>query len=145
MLFLTAHFTAEELGQPEGYGCPAQDYPSEWIESRAKPLCEQAEILRAELGGHPVTVTDSGGFRSHEYNEARIRAGHHDAEHSQHIEGRALDIIVAGVPANVVHDTALRLYREGKLQIGGLGRYPGFTHIDIRPLGPGEHLAQWEG
>jgi uncharacterized protein YcbK (DUF882 family) len=67
---------------------------------------------------------------------------------SQHIEGRAADVVIEGVPARVVHDTALKLARAGTIRIGGLGAYPAFTHIDVRnvtPGGPAPRLARWSG
>jgi uncharacterized protein YcbK (DUF882 family) len=132
---ITDHFALHEFDQPAGHGIPAAPYPTEWIEERLRLLCAALEILRAELGDRPVTVIS--GYRSPPYN--RAIGG---ARHSQHMAGRAADIVVAGVEAGRVHDTALRLNREGRLLIGGLGRYAGFTHLDVRP---GATLARWRG
>lgn len=47
---------------------------------------------------------------------------------SQHLYGRACDIVVKGIDADVVAD-----YLESKYQsIYGIGRYNGRTHIDTR-------------
>lgn len=45
---------------------------------------------------------------------------------SQHLLGRAADIVVQGVPSKIVADYAERM------GLGGLGRYSTFTHIDTR-------------
>lgn len=136
---VTKHFDSKEFDRPErvrnGKKFPRAPYPEKWIESRLRPLCEALEVLRAELGGKAITV--GSGYRDPEYN--RAIGG---ARSSQHMEGRAADITVKDVDAKTVHDTALRLYREGKLKIGGLGEYPGFCHLDVRPS---KKLARWRG
>jgi hypothetical protein len=41
-----------------------------------------------------------------------------------------------------LHAHILRLWQNGAIQIGGLGKYNSFIHIDTRPwIG---HLAQWD-
>ena len=127
---ITPHFKLEEFRCPDG-----TPYPSQWIKSRLTPLCEQLEILRAALGAAPITV--SSGYRTPEYN--RKIGG---ARQSQHLEGRAADIIVKGRHPDFVHDRALALHVGGVLKLGGLGQYPTFTHLDIRP---GTRLARWGG
>ena len=47
---------------------------------------------------------------------------------SQHLYGLAADIVVQGVPAAEVADYAETLLPD----TGGIGRYPGFTHVDVR-------------
>lgn len=76
--------------------------------------------------GRPVTI--NSGCRCPEHN--RREGG---ADKSQHLIGRAADIVVAGVsPADVAD------YCE-TMNPGGIGRYAGFTHVDSRS---GE---QWRG
>jgi uncharacterized protein YcbK (DUF882 family) len=52
------------------------------------------------------------------------------AEHSQHIEGRAIDIRVPGVSTVKLRDTAL------SMDAGGVGYYPRsqFVHVDVGPV-----------
>jgi uncharacterized protein YcbK (DUF882 family) len=72
------------------------------------------------------------GYRTPETNEA-LR---HDApwtgvaEHSQHMEGHAIDIRVPGVPTARLRDAALSLHA------GGVGYYPvsQFVHVDVGPV-----------
>ena len=52
------------------------------------------------------------------------------------VTGKAADIVVKGVPAADVADYCESLIRDR----GGVGRYPGFTHIDVRGS-----LARWRG
>lgn len=63
------------------------------------------------------------GYRSPAYNR-KIKG----ATHSQHLTGRAADITIEGMLPEEVADLIEREYSPG-----GLGRYPGFTHVDIRP------------
>jgi len=52
------------------------------------------------------------------------------AEHSQHMEGHAIDLRVPGVPTAKLRDAAL------SLQAGGVGYYPvsQFVHVDVGPV-----------
>ena len=98
-------------------------------------MCETLEVIRVELG---VSVTVLSGYRSPAYNK---KIG--GARASQHMEGHAADIKAKGLSAAKVHAAVLKLYNEDKLpHLGGLGSYPGFTHVDVRP---GERLARWTG
>lgn len=78
--------------------------------------------------GAPVTITS--GCRCALHNRA-VGGG----ERSQHLYGRAADIVVTGVPAASVH--AYLLARVPA--VGGLGKYATFTHVDTRTNGP----ARW--
>jgi len=135
-MMITEHFSALEFAQPTRHGFGGRSYPSDWISSRLRPLCQILEVLRAEFGA-PVQITS--GWRSWEYN--RAIGG---ARRSQHPEGRAADIKVKGVPAKRVHAALLRLHQEGRIRLGGLGSYPTFTHVDIRPA-RSVRLARWGG
>lgn len=127
---VTDHFSVEEFACHDG-----TEYPNEWITDRLAALCETLETIREALGGKPVTVLS--GYRTLSYNK-KIGGAHA----SQHMTGRAADISVASLNPLYVHDAVLKLYRDGKVFIGGLGQYPTFTHIDIRP---GQRLARWSG
>lgn len=131
---LTRHFSTSEFAQKSGHGLPGLDYPDEWITTRLLPLCNELEVLRDVLG-KPVRVIS--GFRSEQYNK---RIG--GARLSQHVEGRAADIVIPGVEAEWVHDTVLDLVKAGKMRIGGLGHYPRFVHIDVRSS---KRLVRWTG
>jgi len=71
------------------------------------------------------------GYRTKETNDALRESGATNAaEHSEHIEGNALDIRVQGVPAVKLRDAAL------SLGAGGVGYYPKaqFIHVDTGPV-----------
>jgi uncharacterized protein YcbK (DUF882 family) len=71
------------------------------------------------------------GYRTKETNDALRESGTTNAaEHSEHIEGNALDIRVPGIPAVKLRDVAL------SLGAGGVGYYPKaqFIHVDTGPV-----------
>lgn len=142
---LSANFSRHEFGLSKAaagaYGFAAAPYPEEWVADRLRPLCAVLETLRARLGGRPVTIIAGGGYRPRAYDLARIAAGARGVSPvSQHGEGRAVDIRVAGCSPAEVHAAALALYEVGAIQLGGLGLYDTFCHLDIRP-GP---LRRWD-
>jgi uncharacterized protein YcbK (DUF882 family) len=65
------------------------------------------------------------GYRSREYNEYLRRTGHQVAKESLHVQGLAVDFSIPGIRSRDVSRYARRLKQ------GGVGRYPGFVHIDI--------------
>ncbi len=80
----------------------------------------------AQQAGLEATYDVISGYRSPATN-ARLRAdGHAVAEHSQHMEGRAMDVRLESCPLERLRDLALAAKR------GGVGFYPrsGFVHID---------------
>lgn len=124
------------------YGFEETAYPEEWVSERLRPLCLVLEVLRDKLGGRAITVIS--GYRPPGYDAARIAAGREGVSaHSQHGEGRAADIQVEGVSAAQVHQAALRLALSSQIQIGGLGEYSDFVHLDVRPLRKGERFKRW--
>lgn len=126
------HLSLAELACKDG-----TPYPSEWVESRALPLAAVFEAIRVACGGKPITVTSA--YRTPAHN-ARIGG----ERQSQHLEGRALDL---KPPAHLtISEFYQRIRRlvdtRPDLNIGGLGRYPGFVHVDIRPTAS---LVVWLG
>jgi uncharacterized protein YcbK (DUF882 family) len=83
--------------------------------------------LMARLG-HPDGVIDIVcGYRTPWSNNYLRQHGHGVAEHSQHMEAKAIDIRIPGVPTAQVRDTALAMQR------GGVGYYAqsDFVHVDV--------------
>lgn len=146
MRLITEHFAIEEFACHDGTPYPF-DRPDEedrdptdgivvWGESRLFLLCKTLEVVRAFFG-RPIDVLS--GYRSMRWNRLKK-----SRDTSQHPKGRASDIKVRGVPASIVHDRVLELYEAGELpHLGGLGDYPGFTHLDVRPRPEDNHLARW--
>ena len=87
------------------------------------------EKIRALLG-RPVTILS--GYRCEAHNKA---CG--GKPRSQHLLGNAADIKVAGMGAHAVHQF---LTDHLDKEIGGMGKYDEFTHVDVR-----EGYARWNG
>jgi uncharacterized protein YcbK (DUF882 family) len=88
--------------------------------------------LMTRLGKPNGTVDIVCGYRAPETNELLRTAGPNTgvAEHSQHIEGHAIDIRVPGVATTQIRNAAL------SLEAGGVGYYPKsqFVHVDVGPV-----------
>jgi uncharacterized protein YcbK (DUF882 family) len=85
--------------------------------------------LHSKLGATgPFTVVC--GYRSPKTNAALRLHNPAVAERSLHMEGKAVDIRLSGVPLEKLRRTAL------ELKAGGVGYYPrsGFVHVDVGPL-----------
>lgn len=85
--------------------------------------------LHAKVGADaPFTVVC--GYRSPKTNAALRARSRAVAEHSLHMEGKAVDIKIAGVPLAKLHKAAL------EMKAGGVGYYPksGFIHVDVGPV-----------
>jgi uncharacterized protein YcbK (DUF882 family) len=134
---ITSNFSLSEFAQPARHGFPSEPYPEKWITARLEPLCWALETIRSSLGNRKITILS--GYRSEAYNRcSKIRG----ARNSQHVHGRAADFVVEGVLPSIVQTRVLSLCKGGFIRIGGLGNYPGFTHIDVRP---GTRLVRWSG
>lgn len=115
-------------------------YPSEFRGDRAVMLAATFEHVRELLGNLPIVILS--GYRTKEYNATLEGA----ASKSQHIEGRALDLWHPTMTPRGVYVTILREARHGTLPLlGGIGLYPTFVHIDVRPRIPKGHIATWGG
>lgn len=112
-------------------------YPPAFIaDGRVDRLATVFETIRAACGGVPLTVLSA--YRSPAYN-ATVEGS---ALRSQHVEGRALDLRPpAGMTVKAFHAVILGLSRDC-LDIGGIGRYRTFVHVDIRPRVAGR-IATW--
>jgi uncharacterized protein YcbK (DUF882 family) len=66
------------------------------------------------------------GYRSPRTNATLAAESNGVAKHSMHMDGKAIDIRLADVPLQTLHDTAVAM------KIGGVGMYPqsNFVHVD---------------
>ena len=136
---VTPHFSAAEFAQQARHGQPYLDYPAEWIAERLLPLCRTLERVRLALPVAYCMVIS--GYRSWAYNRAIGGAAA-----SQHPDGRAADVAYPGHMPGVVLALVLELHARGELlHLGGLGLYPGWVHLDVRPLPADGRIAQWTG
>lgn len=80
----------------------------------------------AEVTGHEARYEVISGYRSPRTNAQLHAAGHAVAEHSLHMEGRAIDVRLLGCDLTTLRDAALKAAR------GGVGYYPSsnFVHVD---------------
>jgi uncharacterized protein YcbK (DUF882 family) len=96
---------------------------------------KEFDVLHAmlsRLGKLDSVINVVCGYRTPETNSA-LRKGSPQtgvAEHSQHMEGHAIDLRVPGVTTVQLRDAAL------SLQAGGVGYYPvsQFVHVDVGPV-----------
>lgn len=115
---MTEHFSREEFRSKDGAFFPKH------AQENLQILAEQLEVLREHFQ-KPITI--NSGYRSPEHN-AKIGG----TENSQHLLGKAADIVIDGISPDEVAD-AIEFLIEGKMmKQGGLGRYVDFTHYDIR-------------
>jgi len=130
----SAHLSWSELACKDEAHTP---YPEEWRETRAVTLATEFEAIRAAVGA-PVRI--GSGYRTPAHNRA---VGGSKA--SQHMEGRALDLYPpTGMSIGRLYLICRDRARVEESAIGGIGRYPTFVHIDVRPMVNGR-LILWQG
>jgi hypothetical protein len=151
-MLVTDHFRLSEFACHDGTPYPAKDVDDEdpahglWLETRLVPLCRTLEVVRTGCGGRAMTI--ESGFRSMTYDERLHALDPGDvapASGSQHPKGRAADVSHSVLSPADLHKQILLLYSTGMLPfLGGLGLYPTFVHLDVRPRPADGHLARWQ-
>lgn len=116
---LTKNFDITEFSCNDGTPVPSEYLPN------VKKLAEQLQILRDELN-EPIHINSA--YRTPAYNK---KVGGKTA--SQHLQAKAADITVKSKTPKQLAAIIEKLISEGKLKFGGMGVYPGFVHVDIRP------------
>ena len=114
------------LSWPELSASDGTPYPPAW-RARALILAREFEAIRTACGDSPITI--SSAYRTAATNEA---AG--GASRSQHLFGRALDLLPpAGMEYEEFYQKCLTVARERGI-IKGIGRNVknGHVHIDTR-------------
>ncbi|WP_172918359.1 YcbK family protein [Capnocytophaga canis] len=123
---LTKNFTKQEFECRDGSAMPPQALEN------VKQLAQQLQVLRDYLG---KKITINSGYRSKAYN-ATLKGA---SPKSQHLLGKAADIVIEGMSPKKVAETIENLIKEGKMRQGGIGIYKTFTHYDIRGV-----RARWD-
>ena len=95
----------------------------------SQALADILENIRVHFG---AAVTITSGYRTVSYNKTLNGS----SKKSQHCNGLAADIRVAGVSPDRVADYAEQLLGDH----GGVGRYKTFTHVDVRA-----NKSRWKG
>jgi uncharacterized protein YcbK (DUF882 family) len=107
------------------------DTHNEDVKSYDPRTFDVLHTMLAKLDRSSSVIQVLCGYRTKETNdELRASGTTNAAEHSQHIEAKALDIRVTGIPAVQLRDAAL------SLGAGGVGYYPRsqFIHVDTGPV-----------
>ena len=102
-----------------------RDYHTNDVHPMDTALIDQLYDLKQTLGiNQPIQVVSA--YRAPETNAALRRISSGVAEHSYHMQGRAIDIRIEGLQAHVIKKAALSMAR------GGVGYYPesNFVHLD---------------
>lgn len=131
--YITPHFPWSELRCHDGTDVPDDLVPN------AVRLCGLLENIRILWGGALLVVS---GYRTPVYN-VRIRG----AEASRHVTAEAADIRPLAMDrlADLIGMVRANLGQSVLAALGGWGTYPGWIHVDVRPRGPGGHIAYWTG
>jgi len=125
-MYITINFKMDEFECHDGTPVPYQ------LEENVRLVAENLQVLRDYLN-KPVHVLS--GYRTKSYNSHLKGA----SPKSQHMLGKAADIVVHGIPPWKIADMIEELIRKGKMMEGGVGRYDNFTHYDVRG-----HRARWD-
>ena len=121
---LTKNFNLSEFDCKDGTEMPSELLPN--VLELAESLQELREILNS-----PIRINSA--YRSLEHN---TKIG--GSTNSQHLFGKAADIVVKGKTPSQVATMIKLLILEGKMKQGGIGVYDNFTHYDVRG-----HKARW--
>lgn len=123
---LSKNFHVDEFACHDGTAVPEE------LQSNVLKLAINLQVLRDHLG-KPVNI--NSGFRHPAYNR---KVG--GAKNSQHMKATAADIKVKGIGPDKLASIIEDLISKGLMEKGGVGRYPTFTHYDVR----GKN-ARWGG
>ena len=117
---LTKNFTKEEFDSKDGAVMPM------FVYSNVLKLAGELQRLR-DVVNKPIKI--NSGYRSPEHNASDKVKG---SSKSQHLFGRAADIVVTGFTPKEVYDLIEGMISAGDMLQGGLGLYKTFVHYDVR-------------
>lgn len=123
---LTTNFTKQEFECRDGSAMPSE------VLENVKLLAKELQVLRDFVG---KKITINSGYRSKAYN-ATLKGA---SPKSQHLLGKAADIVIEGMTPKQVAAAIEKLIADGKMKQGGIGVYKTFTHYDIRGV-----KARWD-
>jgi uncharacterized protein YcbK (DUF882 family) len=115
---LTRNFNLNEFASKDGADMPPEVFKNVVL------VAKNLQVLR-DFVGQPIKV--NSGYRSPAHNKS---IG--GASKSQHVKGKAADIVIKGHKPEVVAEIIIELIKDGKISQGGIGVYNTFTHYDIR-------------
>jgi len=120
---MTKNFKIDEFkckGNLKGCKCEMPEN----VYKNIQELAENLQIIRDELQ-EPIKINSA--YRCENHN--RKIGG---TSKSQHVKGKAADIVVKNLTPDEVANALDNLQQGGFIKSGGLGRYDTFTHLDIR-------------
>jgi len=115
---LTKDFTLHDFNAGCNMPTPKDKY------NNIKVLAQNLQIIKDTIN-KPIRILS--GYRSPKCNK-KVRG----AKHSQHMEGKAVDIRVTGMSARRLKRVIEKLIKRGKILQGGVGLYRTHIHYDIR-------------
>ena len=113
---LSKNFELSEFASHDGAPTPPD------VLTNLKELAAELQVLRDYLNT-PLKI--NSGYRSPAHNKA---VG--GASKSQHMLGKAADISSRKYTPDQIYAAVKLLQKEGKIRIGGIGRYNTFIHLD---------------
>jgi uncharacterized protein YcbK (DUF882 family) len=114
---LTSNFSKSEFDSKDG-----AEMPDDVLEN-IKVVAEQLQILRDVLN---IPIKINSAYRSPAHNK---KVG--GVKNSQHLTGKAVDIVAKGITTNYLAYKINELIFKGKMLEGGIGIYDTFVHYDI--------------
>jgi uncharacterized protein YcbK (DUF882 family) len=115
---LTKNFNKSEFDCSCGCEMPKE------VLINVQKLANQLQMLRDKV---EVSIKINSSYRCTKHNKA---IG--GVLNSQHILGKAADVVISGFKASKTFDLISELIDKGDMLQGGLGAYNSFTHYDIR-------------
>jgi uncharacterized protein YcbK (DUF882 family) len=115
---LTSNFSKAEFECKCGCEMPKE------VLLNIQKLANQLQILRNKVG---VSIKINSAYRCLKHNKS---IG--GVSNSQHVLGKASDVVISGFKPSKTFDLISELINEGDMLQGGLGAYNSFTHYDIR-------------
>ena len=115
---LTKNFSKSEFDSKDGAAMPDD------VLENIKIIAEQLQVLRDVLN---IPIKINSAYRSPAHNK---KIG--GVKNSQHLTGKAVDIVAKGITTNYLAFEINELILKGKMLEGGIGIYDTFVHYDIR-------------
>ena len=122
---ITKHFNITEFNSKDGAPMP------EPVKKNIIELAKNLEVIRAYFNS-PIKINSA--YRSPAHNAKQPGA----VKNSQHVLGKAADIVIPGRTPREIANGIEQLIAQGKIKQGGVGIYPSFVHYDIR-----DKKARW--
>jgi uncharacterized protein YcbK (DUF882 family) len=144
MRMITPHFSYEEAGCHDG-----TSYPIDWVNDKLFALDTMLEKIRVRAGNLPITIDScyrTIAYDTKIYESEKVHSGLvAPPTSSQHPKGRAADIRHETMSSLNLFNLIMEMYQNNELpELGGIGLYLSFVHVDIRPR-INNHLTVWGG